>query len=251
MTQFGGYSSVVAAPAIQFFRMPAEMTYQVAATIPVSYFTAYLTIVRQCNLQPDERILIHNAGGGVGVAAIQLATQIGAQVFGTASSWKHDRLRELGADQLVDYRKTDWVAEINRLTGGPAMHVVIDPVGGRNLKRDFEVMAPLARLAAFGFSEPVRSGDRGLLPTLRSLYGMPRFKMTTLFAHNWSVSGLNMARLWTEFDRLRTIGPEVIAAWEQGFVKPEIAAVFPFDKASDAHRMLDERRNLGKVLLLP
>jgi len=251
LTRFGGYSSRVTVAAGQLYRMPANMTYSQAASIPVNYFTAALALLRFGNLQPDERVLIHNAGGGVGVAAIQLATRIGARIYGTASSWKHDRLRELGAHELLDYRTADWVTELNALTGGPGMHVVLDPVGGRNIQRDLEVMAPLARLSVFGFSEPVRRGDRPLLATLRSVSGMPKVGFLKLLSNNWSIGGLNLGHLWTETARLRRVGEELLQAWEDGAIQPEIAAEFSFDEAPQAHRMLGERRNLGKVLLCP
>ena len=251
LTRFGGYSSMVSVPPAQLYAMPDDMTYTQAAAIPVNYFTAYLALIRFCNIQRDERVLIHNAGGGVGVAAIQLAKRIGARIYGTASAWKHPRLRELGAHELVDYRTTDWVEEINRLTDGPGMHAVLDPVGGRNLKLDLKVMAPLARLAAFGFSEPVRGGDRPLLPTLRSVLGMPRTHMLTLVDNNWAIGGLNLGHLWTEVSRLRRVGEDVLRAWDEGAIRPEIAAEISFENAADAHRMLGERRNLGKVVLIP
>ena len=251
LTRFGGYSSMVSVPPAQLYAMPDDMTYTQAAAIPVNYFTAYLALIRFCNVQPDERVLIHNAGGGVGVAAIQLAKRIGARIYGTASAWKHPRLLELGAHELVDYRTTDWVEEINRLTDGPGMHAVLDPIGGRNLKRDLEVMAPLARLAAYGFSEPVRKGDRPLLPTLQSLMGMPRTHMLTLLHNNWSIGGLNLGHLWIEISRLRRVGEDVLRAWAEGAIRPEIAAEISFDNVAEAHRMLGERRNLGKVVLLP
>lgn len=251
LTRFGGYSSMVSVPAGQLYRIPDGMTDAQAAALPVNYFTAWLAVRLVGNAQAGENVLVHNAGGGVGVAALQLARHAGARVFGTSSGWKHERLRELGADGLIDYTATDWVAEINRMTGGPAMHVVVDPVGGRNLKRDLDVMAPLARLVAFGFSEPVRAGDRPLLPTLRSLLGMPRPHMLRLLSNNWSIGGLNLGHLWTETMRMRRIGEAVLHAWNDGAIVPEIAATFPFEQAAEAHRMLGERRNLGKVLLAP
>lgn len=251
LTKFGGYSSMIALPAAQLFRMPADMSFPEAASISVNYITAYLALIRVCNVQRGENVLIHNIGGGVGVAALQLAKRAGARVYGTASGWKHETLRALGADELIDYTTVDWVAAVNELTGGPGMHAVLDPVGGRNLTRDFEVMAPLARLAAYGFSEPVRAGDRPFLATLKSVLGMPRPHMIKLISNNWFVGGLNLAHLWTELDRLRPIAEDVLAAWEQGYVRPVIAGEFTFEDAGDAHRMLIERRNLGKAVLTP
>lgn len=251
LTRFGGYSSMVSVPANQVYPIPDDMSFAEAGSIPVNYYTAYLALVRMCNAQPGDNVLIHNAGGGVGVAAVQLARHIGARIFGTASEWKHDRLRELGVDEVIDYRTGDWTEKLLSRSAGEKMQVVLDPIGGRNLKKDLKVMGQLSRLAAYGFSEPVRDGDRKLIPTLRSLFGMPSFKMVSLMMNNRSVSGINMAELWDEICRLRTIGDEIQALLRSGAIKPVIHAEFSFEDAPDAHRLLLERKNLGKVLLIP
>lgn len=249
LTRFGGYATRVSVPHNQVFRMPDEMDFSTAAAIPVNYFTAYLAVARFGNLQPDERILVHNAGGGVGIAAIQLARAAGARVYGTASSWKHERLRELGAHELIDYRAVDWETEVTKATSGGGVHLIIDPIGGRNLARDLRVLAPLGRLVAFGFSEPVRDGRRSLLRMIRSFLAMPRPHFLSLLNNNHAVAGLNLGHLWSEVDRLRDVGTTILEAWRNGGVAPVIAAEVPFDEPAEAHRLLEERKNLGKVVL--
>ena len=251
LTRFGGYSTSVCVPVANAFAMPDEMTMLEAAAIPVNYFTASLALDRFANVQPGERVLIHNAGGGVGVAAIQLAKAAGAVVYGTASAWKHDQLRLLGADELIDYRTEDWVERVRGMTDGRGVHAIIDPVGGRNLAADLTVLAPLGRLVAFGLSEPVRGGGRPFLATLRSVLGMPKPGFLTLLNRNWSIAGLNLGHLWGEIDRLRGVGDSILTRWRDGRIRPVIAAQFPFNDAADAHRMLEDRKNLGKVLLVP
>ena len=251
LTRFGGYSSVVCAPKSQVFTLPESMGFSEAAAIPVNYFTAYLAVVRFGNLQPDERMLVHNAGGGVGIAAIQLGRRIGAEIYGTASGWKHDRLRELGAHELIDYRTVDWEAEVHRLTANAGVHLIIDPIGGNNLKKGMRVLAPLGRLIAFGLSEPVKNGSRSLLRTLVSLAKMPRPHFLSLLNNNQAVGGLNLGHLWTELGRLRVIGDAVLQAWKEGDVKPVVSAEVPFTEAGEAHRLLQDRENLGKVVLVP
>lgn len=250
LTRFGGYATRVAVPADRVWPIPGNLSFAEAAAIPVNYFTAVLAIDRFGSLRHDERMLVHNAGGGVGIAAIQLGVQRGAEIYGTASGWKHERLRAMGAHHLIDYRATDWVAELQRITGGAGMHLILDPIGGRNLKRDLEVLGPLGRLIAFGFSEPVRHGRRRLLAAVRSLFSMPRPHMLTLLNRNWSLAGLNIGHLWSEVDRLRDTAAEVMAGFESGALSPVIAAEVPFDDAPLAHRLLQERKNIGKVVLV-
>ena len=249
LTHFGGYSTVVSVPADQLVKMPDQMEFVEAAAIPVNYYTAYLALRYFGNLQPGERVLIHNVGGGVGIAATQLATQVGARIFGTASGWKHERLAEMGVHELIDYRTKDWVEEVNLRTSGGGVHVIIDPVGGRNVAKDLQVLATVGRLVVFGFSEPVRNGKRPLLATLRSALGMPKPGLLTLLDKNWSIGGLNLGKLWGEIDRLRPVMGAVLEAWKSGAVKPVIASTFPLEEAGEAHRMLEERRNVGKTVL--
>ncbi len=249
LTRFGGYATRVCVPVNQVFAIPDEMSFAEAAALPVNYFTAALAVERFGNLVAGERVLVHNAGGGVGIAAIQLSRAIGATIFGTASAWKHDQLRLLGVEHLIDYRTEDWVERVTTATDGEGVHVIIDPVGGRNLALDLKVLAPLGRLVAFGLSEPVRGGRRSLVRTLRSLLAMPRPGFLTLLNRNWSVAGLNLGHLWSEIDRLRDVGDAIITGWARGDLRPVIAAEVPFEEAGEAHRMLEERKNLGKVVL--
>ncbi|MFP4378184.1 MAG: zinc-binding dehydrogenase, partial [Spirochaetales bacterium] len=213
-------------------------------------FTAALAVTRFGNVQPGERVLVHNAGGGVGIAAIQIAKNAGAHVIGTASGWKHDKLRELGADELIDYRKTDWPAELQKLTKAGGAHLIIDPIGGKNLKHDLDCLAPLGRLVAFGLSESVSGSGRSFLSLLKSVMRMPRPGFVKLLSNNWSIAGLNLGHLWGELDRLRVVGDEVIEGWNDGYLKPVIAAEVPFETPAEAHRLLEERKNIGKVLLV-
>ena len=248
-TRFGGYSSLVCVGANQVYAIPDEMSLTEAAAIPVNYFTAWLAIERFGNLKPDERVLIHNAGGGVGVAAIQLARDIGATIYGTASAWKHHHLKLLGADELFDYRTDDWVGQLRRRTDG--VHLILDPIGGRNLARDLSVLAPLGRVVAYGLSEPIAGPRRSPIRALRSVLRMPRPGFLTLLNRNWAIAGLNLAHLWSEVERLRIVGDSVLASWQRGAIHPVIAAEVPFNAAAEAHKLLEERKNIGKVLLIP
>jgi NADPH:quinone reductase-like Zn-dependent oxidoreductase len=113
------------------------------------------------------------------------------------------------------------------------------------------VLAPLGRLIAFGLSEPVKNGNRSLFRTLLSLVKMPRPHFLSLLNNNQAVGGLNLGHLWTELDRLRVIGDAELQAWTEGDVKPVVAAEVPFTEAREAHRLLQDRENLGKVVLIP
>ncbi len=152
LTRFGGYSDVVTVPAKQVFEKPAMLSHEQAATIPVSYLTAWQLLVVMGSLKPGETVLIHNAGGGVGLAAIDVATHVGATIFGTASAGKHPFLTERGVHETIDYRTTDWPSEVDRLTGGKGVSLVIDPFGGRHWKKSYRALRSGGRLGMFGVS---------------------------------------------------------------------------------------------------
>src|SRR5205809_7736298 len=107
MTRFGGQAERVAVPAVQVFAKPEELSFEEAAAIPVNYLTAWALLVTMGGLKKDEAVLIHNAGGGVGLAALDIAKHIGAKTFGTASTGKHEFLLGRGRDHPSDYRNQD------------------------------------------------------------------------------------------------------------------------------------------------
>jgi NADPH:quinone reductase-like Zn-dependent oxidoreductase len=161
LTRFGGYSTHVVVPAPYVFPISARVTDIDAAALPVNYLTASLALYRLANLAAGETVLIHGAGGGVGIAAMQLAKLRHATVVGTAGRDKHDRLRSLGADYLVDSRQSlDRVAaEIRQIVGRRGVDVVLDPVGGRSFRLSYQLLAPLGRLVIYGVSA-IAPGER-------------------------------------------------------------------------------------------
>ena len=118
VTRFGGYSDVVCVPEIQVFTRPDGMSAFDGAALPVNYLTAWQLVVVMGGLKVGETMLVHSAGGGVGIAATQIAKHIGAKVIGTASASKHQRLKAFGADHLIDYRRDDFVARAREITEG-------------------------------------------------------------------------------------------------------------------------------------
>src|SRR5580658_11192218 len=151
----GGYASMVVTAAERAVPLPSAMTFEEAAAMPVVYVTAYHMMVRQGHLRRGERILIHTAAGGVGLAAIQLARWIGAEILGTASPSKPGYLREQGVHHPTDYRTGDWAAEVRRITNGEGVDMILDPLGGSATKINYELLAPQGRLCVFGFSRAV------------------------------------------------------------------------------------------------
>src|SRR6188768_695425 len=150
MTRFGGYADVVTAPIEQVFHFPDLLSDAEAAAVPVNYLTAALALYRMAALTPGETVLIHNAGGGVGIAATQLARLRRATVIGTASARKHDALRSFGIEHLIDYTTADVAAEVRKITRGRGVDVILDPIGGPSFAASYSMLAPLGRMVMFG-----------------------------------------------------------------------------------------------------
>ena len=140
LTRFGGQSELVAVKATQMFEKPEKLTFEQAAAIPVNYLTAYALLVVMGSLHAGESVLIHNAGGGVGLAALDIAKKIGAVTYGTASPGKHKFLTERGLDHPIDYRKQDWLPVLQQLTNGRGVDLVIDPIGGAHWKKSYAAL---------------------------------------------------------------------------------------------------------------
>jgi NADPH:quinone reductase-like Zn-dependent oxidoreductase len=250
-TRFKGYAELVAVPAAQAVPMPAGMSMAEGAAIPVNYLTAILMLEVLGNVRRGDRVLIHGAAGGVGLAAVQLCRIYGAEIIGTASASKHAALRAAGVAHTIDYRTQDFVAETKRCTGGKGADVVLDSIGGENLRKSYRALAPLGRLVAFGVSSLAPATSRRVLPALWQLARMPRFGFVRLMNDNHGVAGFNLGHLWDEMDRLRAYLVKVLDYYRDGHVRPTVAKTFPLVEAAAAHAFIQNRENVGKVVLVP
>jgi NADPH:quinone reductase-like Zn-dependent oxidoreductase len=252
-TRFGGYSDVICVAQNQVFVRPPGMSAQEGAALPVNYLTAWQLVVVMGALKPGETMLVHSAGGGVGIAATQIAKHIGARVIGVASAWKHAELEKLGADHLVDARQEDLEKRVRELTEGRGVELILDPVAGASFRKSFRMLAATGRLGMFGVSSFVNAKERDLLNVVKSLLATPLFQFMpmTLINANKGAFGVNLGRMWGETDRMRLWAEELSGLWEKGAIKPRIDKTFRFDEAPLAHHWLQDRKNIGKVLLTP
>jgi NADPH:quinone reductase-like Zn-dependent oxidoreductase len=244
-TRFGGYVEQVVVKAADAVKLPDELSFEQGAAIPVNYATAWAALLRFGSLQSGERVLIHAAAGGVGTAATQIAKRAGAEVWGTASPGKHEAIRGFGVDHPVDYTRRGWERDV------PPLDLVLDAIGGRSFRTGYDLLRPGGRLVCFGASAVSSGEKRNVATALKTVVSMPRFNLIKQMSQSKSVIGLNMLRLWDDAGTLDPwIGP-LRELLDDGTVQPVVAEAFPFDRAPDAHRMLAERRNVGKVVLVP
>jgi NADPH:quinone reductase-like Zn-dependent oxidoreductase len=244
-TRFGGYASRVVVAEDDVVPLPDSLSFEQGAAIPVNYSTAWAGLIRYGALQPGERVLIHAAAGGVGIAATQIAKRHGAEVYGTASAAKHDAIRAQGVDHAVDYRRSGWEK------GLPRFDLVMDAIGGSSFRTSYRLLNPGGRLVAFGASSVTSGEKRNLVVAARSALRMPRFNLIRQMSASKSVIGLNMLTLWDHAGTLKPWIDPLRELMEDGTIQPVVAEAVPFDRAPDAHRILAERRNVGKVVLVP
>lgn len=211
--QAGGYAQYVAAPARHFARKPASLDHVQAAALPLAALTAWQALVDTAGVTAGQRVLVHAAAGGVGHLAVQIAKARGAYVIGTASAAKHDLLRELGADEVIDYRTTDFEDVVSDVD------VVIDAVGGDHGRRSLKVLRP-----------------GGHLVTLPGPDGVPD-----------GADGVHAVWLLVEPD----LGglQEIAALADRGLLKPLVEAVLPLEQAAKAHELGERGRTTGKIVL--
>src|SRR4051812_6297950 len=145
-TMFGGYASAGAGAAQDAIALADWLSFEQGAAIPVNYATAWAALIGYGSLRAGEKVLVHAAAGGVGIAATQIAKRFGAEVWGTASPGKHDAIRKLGVDHAVDYRKDGW------WEGLPQFDLIMDAIGGRQFRRSYKMLRAGGRLVAFGAS---------------------------------------------------------------------------------------------------
>jgi NADPH:quinone reductase-like Zn-dependent oxidoreductase len=255
-TRFGGHAELVTVSSELAFPLPKNLSFEQGTAFPVNYVTAQAGLVVMGGLKEGERALIHAAAGGVGIAATQIAKLRGAEVFGTASASKHDAIRAQGVDHAIDYRNQDFAEEVMRITGGEGVDVAFDAIGPSSFKKDYAILRPGGRLIMYGASEAQPGDTRNLLTAVRTalsapLATMPWWKSLGMLNENKGVFGLNMLHWLDQEGSLdRVFGP-LVPLLEKGKLQPVIAEAFPFDRAGDAHRMIAERRNIGKVVLVP
>jgi putative PIG3 family NAD(P)H quinone oxidoreductase len=232
----GGYAEYCVAPQAQCLRPPSTLTLVEAAAVPETFFTVWTNVFERGRLRAGESILVHGGTSGIGTTAIQLAKAFGARVFATAGSdEKAAACEALGATLAVNYRTTDWVKAFRDATNERGLDVVLDIVGGDYVPRNLDVLAVEGRLVQIAFLKSSRV-DIDLMQVMRR-----RLTITgsTLRPRSPEEKGA-IARQLSE---------HVWPLFEQGVVKPIIHAVFPLERAADAHRMMEESRHIGKIVL--
>jgi NADPH:quinone reductase len=234
---YGSYAELFAVPSWQVFRLPDSISFQTAAAAMLQGMTAHYLTHSTYVVKPNDTVLIHAAAGGTGLLLVQIAKMRGARVIGTVSTEEKARLaRQAGADATINYTKTDFANEARHLTGGKGVNVVYDSVGKDTYEKSLDALAPLGMLVLFGqASGPVPPFDTAVLNAKGSL-SLARPSLTHNVASRADVQ-------WRAGDLFNWIETKKLTV--------TIGQTFPFARASDAHRQLESRQSVGKILLIP
>jgi NADPH:quinone reductase-like Zn-dependent oxidoreductase len=250
-SRFGSYAELVVTKQENVVPLPDDWSFEEGAALPVNYMTAYAGLVRFGSLRPGERVLIHAAAGGVGIASTQIAKLVGAgDIYGTASPSKHDAIRGFGVDHPIDYTSKDFAKEVRRISGEKTpLDIVMDAVGGSSFRKGYGLLRAGGRLVAYGASSVTPGEKRDLKAVAKMIATTPIFHPMQLMPASKAVIGLNMLTLWDEFGNVDEY-LEPLRKWiDEGKIRPVVAEAFPIEKGADAHRFLQERKNIGKVVL--
>ena len=257
LTKFGGYSDVVCVPVAQVLHRPPGMDARVGAAFPLAYGTAYALLIEVGRIRPGDRVLVLGAGGGVGLAALDICQLHGVETLGTASAKKHAFLREHGLTHPIDPRQTDVVAEVRHLTANAGVDLVLDPIGGRSWRESLASLAPMGKLVVYGFSAMAPdlnpSRMRAAASVTSALAQVPwlQFNPISLMHANRGVHGVNLGHLWDHQYLFRQWFETLLGWYADGKLHPHVDRDFALADAGSAHRYLQEHRNLGKVVLIP
>jgi NADPH:quinone reductase-like Zn-dependent oxidoreductase/acyl carrier protein len=216
-------------------RIPGEMSFEAAATIPSTFFTAYYAMHHLARLQEGERVLIHGAAGGVGIAAIQIAKWCGADIYATAGSdEKRDFLRLLGVDRVFDSRSLAFADEILEQTGGEGVDVVLNSLAGEAINRNFRVLKPFGRFLELGKRDFYENTHIGLRP----------------FRNNISYFGIDADQLMLNRPELtQRLFTELLGLFNEGVLHPLPFQAFDADGVIDAFRHMQQARQIGKIVI--
>jgi NADPH:quinone reductase-like Zn-dependent oxidoreductase/acyl carrier protein len=231
----GAFSSHVTTPVSRVARRPAGLRPEEAASVPAVFMTAYYGLVTLARLSRGERILIHSAAGGTGLAAVQLAQRIGAEIFATAGSpEKRAYLRSLGIEHVMDSRSLDFAEEIIKITRGGGVDVVLNSLTGAAIAKSFAVLAPYGRFVEIGKRDIYEDAPLGL--------GHFRKKLSYFTV---DLDGMVQDRPSETLALLH----QVLGEFERGSLRPSPQKVLPISQAQDAFRLMAQGGNLGKLVL--
>ncbi|MEJ2421293.1 MAG: zinc-binding dehydrogenase [Acidobacteriota bacterium] len=248
---FGGYATRVVVKADYVFPIPDDMDFVTAAALPVQYLTAWYGLHSLAGVKQGETVLVHAAAGGVGLAALQLCRAAGVRVYASVGHPAKDAavLEACPEARIVHCREENFGRIIKREEPS-GVDVVMDSVGGNTFARGWKILAPAGRYVLFGAASAVRPGRVFRLAALWRLRHMLIVSPLKMIGENRTLSGFNLFHLAGRRDLMEPAVSGLVESWMRGEIKPKVGHVLPLTSAAEAHRLLQARQTIGKVVLL-
>jgi len=254
LTSFGGYAEYVTSKEGGYFKLPETMSLDEGCSIPVVFTTAYTSIFHTGVVRKGDRILIHAAAGGVGLAAVQLAKNAGLIVYGTASNAEKLKMlkEEFGVDHVINYREVDFVEEIHKIHGKnePCLDIILDSIGGDYLKKGISLLRPAGRIIAIGAASLSDRSWGNLFGVVSNVISMVTLSALDLLLNSRSFTTVNLKRI-------ADLRPEIIAEcteeiekrFSEGQLRTFVSDIYDWKQIGEAHTSLESRNSKGKILL--
>lgn len=247
-TRFGGYADHIITPEMALAKIPDSLSIGEATALATQYITAYFSAEESINLYDGDHVLVHAAAGGVGTALVQLLKHKGCVVFGTAGSDdKLEYLKSLGVDYPINYRKSDYFEEIEKLGFKGKLDAAFNPIGGDYVKKDFKLLNSGGREVLFGASK-LTDARGNIFKMLKLVFGFGFWSPIGFVTKSTSLVGVNMLRIADNKPKImHKCMQSVIHLFEKGVFKPTVAKEFMHYEIADAHDFLASRKSIGKI----
>ncbi len=225
------FSQYITVADSQVVPKPQQLSSEEAATIPVVFLTAYQALVKAAQLSAGERVLIHAAAGGVGLAAVQVAQWLGAEVFATAGNpRKHEFLHEVGVEHVFDSRSLSFAEDVMRVTGGAGVNVVLNSLGGEFIPKSISILAPYGRFLEIGLRDIQNNTGLGMRP----------------FEHGLSFFAVMVGPQMPGF---QSLFHEVMEHFQQGTFRPLVHKIYPATHLAEAFEYMAQAKQIGKIVI--
>ncbi|XP_060757868.1 synaptic vesicle membrane protein VAT-1 homolog [Neoarius graeffei] len=247
LNRSGLWQEVAVVPSSHTFPMPEGMSFEEAAALPVNYITAYMMLFDFGHLRPNQSVLIHMAAGGVGIAATQLCKTVkDVTIFGTASASKHEVISEGGVTHPIDYRTRDYVEEVRKINP-KGVDIVLDPLGGSDTHKGYNLLKPMGKLISYGAANMLSGQKKNLFAVAKTWYQQFTIHTLSLCQSNRAVCGFHLGYLDSEL--VIDVMNSLLELYQQAKIKPRIDSTYHLEQVGDAMRRMQERGNIGKIIL--
>ena len=232
--QYGAYADYQIVKANHLIPLPPDISFETAAAITLQGMTAHALVYENYPVKPGVTVLVHAAAGGMGLLLVQWLKHLGARVVGTVSTQeKAQAAREAGANHAILYTRDDFASETKRLTNGKGADYIIDGVGKSTFSRNLDAVSTRGHITLYGWSS---GAPDSILPA-------------ALMAKSIAVSGGGLGNFINTREEIRGRARAVFEGVQAGWLKPRVDRVFPLAQAAEAHRLLENRQTIGKLVL--